>query len=480
MAPGRLRFRLLVGLVAVTAAGLLVTLVVGFITLRGYITDRIDDQVVLAAERAMVRLDNDTPPVGVEAPSPSPYLVVLVDRSSGRVNQVYGDLERDDVVLDRLGEVPLRELRRLALSQEVFDLDGRESAVPPYRATVRQRGEALMVTAVPTDEREEYSWSLVLTQMVTAVLLLGGLLLAGRWLIGRGLDPLDRMATTADRISTGSDLSARMPVAEGGSEVGRLASAINTMLGRLERAFAAQRASEERVRAFAADASHELRTPLTTIRGYAELCRQGAIPEEELSGAMHRIEDEAERMGTLVAELLELARLDRTGALHLDSCDLVRVVGDMVEDHRVVHPRRPVELHAPPELECRVDEARFRQVVANLLANAAEHTPEGTAVEVRLSAAGPYAALRVRDSGPGMGPEDLDRAFDRFHRGTRSPGGGSGLGLSIVAAIAAAHGGDAGITSAPDAGTEVTVRFPFVPERADEGPTPPEGTDEDS
>ncbi|WP_017538704.1 sensor histidine kinase [Nocardiopsis halophila] len=464
MAPGRLRFRLLVGLLAVTAAGLLVTCVVGFVTLRGYITDRIDDQVVLAAERAMARLDNDTPPVGVEAPSPSPYLVVLVDRGTGRVNQVYGDLERDDVVLARLEEVPVRELRRLGATEEIVDLDGRESSVPPYRATVRQRADGLMVTAVPTNEREEYPWNLVLTQLVTAVLLLGGLLLAGRWLIGRGLDPLDRIATTADRISTGSDLSARMPVAEGGSEVGRLASAINTMLGRLERAFAAQRASEERVRAFAADASHELRTPLTTIRGYAELGRQGAIPEQELSGAMRRIEDEAERMGTLVAELLELARLDRTGALHLDGADLVRVVGDMVEDHRVVHPERPVVLRAPDALECRVDEARFRRVVANLLANAAEHTPEGTPVEVRLSASGPYAALRVRDEGPGMGTADLDRAFDRFHRGTRSPGGGSGLGLSIVAAIAAAHGGDAGIESERGAGTAVTVRFPFAPE----------------
>ncbi|MFW5416064.1 HAMP domain-containing histidine kinase [Nocardiopsis sp. CNT-189] len=461
MPPGRLRSRLLTGLIAVTAVGLLVTCVVGFVTMRGFITDRIDDQVTLAAESAMVRLDNDTPPVGVEAPSPSPYLVVLLDGRTGKVTQVYGDLERDDVALERIAEVPLRRLHDRAGTQEIFDLDGRDATVPPFRATVRPRPGGLMVTLVPTNEREEYPWQLVLTQMVTAVLLLGGLALAGRWLIVRGLEPLDRMATTADRISTGSDLSARMPDTEKNSEVGRLAGAINTMLARLEQAFAAQRESEERVRAFAADASHELRTPLTTIRGYAELYRQGAVPEEELGGAMRRIEDESERMSRLVGELLELARLDRGGSLHLETADLVPVVREMVADARVVAPDREISLEAPDRLPCRIDEARFRQVLANLLANTAEHTPEGTPVRVRLSAGPAHAALEISDEGPGMSGEDLRRAFDRFHRGTRSPGGGSGLGLSIVAAIADAHGGDSGIASAPGAGTRVTVRFPY-------------------
>ncbi|GAA1106318.1 sensor histidine kinase [Nocardiopsis composta] len=461
MPPGRLRSRLLIGLLAVTAVGLLVTCVVGFVTMRGFITDRIDDQVTLAAESAMVRLDNDTPPVGVEAPSPSPYLVVLMDGRTGKVTQIYGDLERDDVALERIAEVPLRRMHDRAGTQEIFDLDGRDATVPPFRATVRPRPNGLMITLVPTNEREEYPWQLVLTQLVTAVLLLGGLALAGRWLIVRGLEPLDRMATTADRISTGSDLSARMPATEKNSEVGRLAGAINTMLARLEQAFAAQRESEERVRAFAADASHELRTPLTTIRGYAELYRQGAVPEEELGGAMRRIEDEAERMSRLVGELLELARLDRGGSLHLETTDLVPVVREMVADARVVAPDREVSLEAPDRLPCRIDEARFRQVLANLLANTAEHTPPGTPVRVRLTAGPAHAALEVSDEGPGMSGEDLRRAFDRFHRGTRSPGGGSGLGLSIVAAIADAHGGDSGIASAPGAGTRVTVRFPY-------------------
>src|SRR5690606_21640591 len=147
--------------------------------------------------------------------------------------------------------------------------------------------------------------------------------------------------------------------------------------------------------------------------------------------------------------------------LHLETTDLVPVVREMVADARVVAPDREVSLEAPDRLPCRIDEARFRQVLANLLANTAEHTPPGTPVRVRLTAGPAHAALEVSDEGPGMSGEDLRRAFDRFHRGTRSPGGGSGLGLSIVAAIADAHGGDSGIASAPGAGTRVTVRFPY-------------------
>ncbi|MFC4563212.1 sensor histidine kinase [Nocardiopsis mangrovi] len=463
MLHGRLRSRLLIGLLAVTGAGLLVTCVVGFVTLRTFITDRIDAQLVLAAERAMVRLDNDTPPVGVDAPSPSPYFVVLLDPSNGTVAQVYGDTDREDVVLERLAALPLTELEAYGRTGEIFELDGPEDGVSPHRTTVRLRPEAIMVTGVPASDREQYSWQLVLTQLITAGLLLGGLTLAGRWLIVRGLEPLGRMATAANRISSGSDMSVRMPGPESHSEVGRLASAINTMLRRIELAFAAQRESEERVRAFAADASHELRTPLTTIRGYAELYRQGAIPDDELPEAMRRIENEAERMSRLVAELLELARLDRNGSLQFADADLALVVREMVADARAVEPGRPIALEAPGRLPCRADEARFRQILANLLANVGEHTPEGTSATVRLRADDGSAVLEVADDGPGMGAEDLRRAFDRFHRGNRAPGGGSGLGLAIVHAIATAHGGAVGIESAPGVGTTVTVRLPRGP-----------------
>ncbi|MBB6173767.1 two-component system OmpR family sensor kinase [Nocardiopsis mwathae] len=460
---GTLRARLLIGLLGVTGAGLLLTCVVGFLTLRTFITERLDAQLVLAAERAMVRLDNDIPPVGVDAPSSSPYIVVLLDPRTGEVRQVFGDAMREDVVLDRIDAMPLDELTAHAADAEIFDLEGGDTSVPPHRATVRLRPDAILVAGVPTNDREEYSWQLVLTQLITAALLLTGLALAGRWLIVRGLEPLSRMATTADRISTGSDLSARMPGSDSSSEAGRLAAAINTMLRRLEHAFDAQRASEQRVRAFAADASHELRTPLTTILGYAELYRQGAIPDAELPEAMGRVENEAARMSRLVAELLELARLDRVGSLQLGRADLAAVIRGMVDDARTLEPEREISLEAPAELWCDVDEARICQVVANLLGNVRDHTPPGTAARVRLEGreAEGVAVLRVSDEGPGMGEEDLRRAFDRFYRGNREPGGGSGLGLAIVHAIAVAHDGRVDIAAEPGGGTAVTVRFPL-------------------
>ncbi|GAA3759394.1 sensor histidine kinase [Salinactinospora qingdaonensis] len=456
-----LRSRLLVGLLAVTGVGLLVTCVVGFLTLRAFITDRLDAQLALTADRAMARLDNGTPPVGIDAPSPSPYFVVLLNPQTGEVDQVYGDTLREDVVLERIVRVPLPELRNLAGSQQIFELDGGDPRVPPHRATVRMRPDSIMVAGVPTDDREAYPWQLVLTQLITAGLLLGGLTLAGRWLIVRALAPLDRMATTANRISTGSDLADRMPDAEPYSEVGRLGMAINTMLGRIEQSFRAQQESEERVRAFAADASHELRTPLTTIRGYTELYRQGAIPVEELPGAMSRVEGEATRMSRLVGELLELARLDRTGSLQIAEGDLAEMVREMVTDAEAVEPDRPITVTTPESLPCAVDETRFRQILANLLGNVREHTESSTPVEFRLVEVDGTAELHVTDQGPGMSPDDVRRAFDRFYRGNRSPGGGSGLGLSIVQAIAAAHGGDVEITSAPGEGTTITVRLPL-------------------
>jgi two-component system OmpR family sensor kinase len=257
------------------------------------------------------------------------------------------------------------------------------------------------------------------------------------------------------------------------------------MLDRIQQAFAARLRSEQAVRQFAADASHELRTPLTTIRGYAELYRQGALGDEQLPGAMRRIEGEARRMSTLVAELLELARLDRVSSLDLADTDLAVLARDAAADARAVEPRRPVRTEVPGSLIAHVDEARIRQVLANLLANVREHTPAGTAATVRLGPAGPGAVLEVSDAGPGMAAGDAKRAFDRFYRGSSSAGangqqggspdisdadgggtgrGGSGLGLSIVRAIAHAHGGQVRLDSRPGQGTRVQVWLPLRPD----------------
>ena len=247
------------------------------------------------------------------------------------------------------------------------------------------------------------------------------------------------------------------------------------MLDRIQQAFGARLRSEQKVRQFAADASHELRTPLTTIRGYAELYRQGALGPDQLPNAMRRIEQEAQRMSTLVAELLELARLDRTSSLDLTETDLAGVVRDAVADAVAVEPERPVRAEAPPRLVAVVDEPRIRQVLANLLGNVRAHTPAATPVAVRLGELTGGVLLEVADAGPGMSAEDAARAFDRFHRGAgtaaRTAGGDGRRRAPNGAAAAAgwgcrscrpsrAHGGQATLESWPGRGTRVRIWLP--------------------
>jgi len=330
-------------------------------------------------------------------------------------------------------------------------------------------GGGVLVIARPNSAVGSEVRGLVAAELITGAILLALLAVGGRWLISRGLAPLDRMASTADMITSRGDLTARMPDPGDHAEAGRLAAAINTMLDRIQQAFGARYESEQKVRQFAADASHELRTPLTTIRGYAELYRQGALDPDRLPNAMRRIEQEADRMSSLVAELLELARLDRDSSLDLTETDLSALVVDAVADAQAVEPNRPVNARTPATLVVVADEPRIRQVLANLLGNVREHTAPDTPVAVRLSEAGHGALLEVTDRGLGMDAEAAARAFDRFYRGGHNgqDGHGSGLGLSIVQAIAAAHGGHAMLKSAPGVGTSVQVWIPFQPPAQD-------------
>jgi signal transduction histidine kinase len=263
----------------------------------------------------------------------------------------------------------------------------------------------------------------IIAELITGGALISLLAVGGEWLIGRGLIPLDQMTRTANEITSRGDLTARMPDSDDQTEVGRLGSSINTMLDGIQHAFGSRLRSEQKVREFAADASHELRTPLTTIRGYAELYRQGALGPDQLPNAMRRIEQEAERMSMLVAELLELARLDRTSSLDLTETDLAGIVRDAVADASAVEPRRPVRAEAPPRLVAVVDEPRIRQVLANLLGNVRAHTPVTTPVAVRLGAISGGVLIEVADAGPGMSTQDAIRAFDRFHRAAERSAG---------------------------------------------------------
>ena len=240
------------------------------------------------------------------------------------------------------------------------------------------------------------------------------------------------------------------------------------MLARLEEAFAERRASEERLRRFLADASHELRTPLASIRGYAELFRIGAARQgPEIEKAMTRIEDESMRMGVLVEDLLALARLDEVREMHREPVDAEELARDAVEDARAVAPAREIGLQrsgsGPVVLDG--DPAQLRQVLANLMRNALDHTPAGTPIEVSLSSDGRDVKLAVRDHGPGLPSDDPDELFERFWRAEAGRGrgrSGAGLGLSIVAAIVSAHGGRADASNALGGGARFTITLPLA------------------
>jgi two-component system OmpR family sensor kinase len=318
---------------------------------------------------------------------------------------------------------------------------------------------------------------LVTIEIVVGLLVLAMLGVAGYLLVRNSLRPLVEVEHTAQAIA-GGDLSRRVPEGDDRTEVGRLSTALNGMLGRIESSFRAQQASEEQARAsearmrrFVADASHELRTPLTSIRGFAELHRQGAASgPEDTRRLMQRIESEATRMGMLVEDLLQLARLDQQRPLSLAPVDLAELAGDAVHDARAVQPDRPIGLHLDPSLtDAPVvvgDEARLRQVLGNLVTNALTHTPVTAKITLRLSEdpADPgTVVVSVTDEGPGLAPGDAQRVFERFYRADTSrtrAAGGSGLGLSIVASLVAAHGGRVGLTTAPGEGSTFAVRLP--------------------
>ena len=317
----------------------------------------------------------------------------------------------------------------------------------------------------------------------------------------RALRPLREIESTAAAIAAG-DLSRRVPTAPASTEVGRLGDALNGMLAQIEEAFDARTQSEARMRRFVADASHELRTPLAAVRGYAELYRMGALTTpEQVTDTMRRIEGSSTRMGSLVEDLLALARLDEGRQARVGPVDLTVLAADAVSDLRALDPQRPVRLvtlgaTAGP---CVVqgDEARLRQVLANLVGNAVRHTPPGTPVEIAVGpgrrgpgvmdgtdgtgstggsggsggsgavdvTGGPAgtAVLEVRDHGPGIPPEHAERVFERFYRVDPSrtrDSGGSGLGMAIVAAIVESHGGTATVLQTPGGGATIRVELP--------------------
>ncbi|MET8141490.1 HAMP domain-containing sensor histidine kinase [Sphaerisporangium sp. NPDC005288] len=467
--------RLVAGTLALVTLAIALTGGAAVQLLRGYLVDRVDQQLRVAAE---LRRD---PAVQQQ--------VRDVTRPLKQFGLFYMAVLRPDGGVERtLQEPPGSSPPVLSPAQA----GGAASARPRpftvesgegtrWRAIVVADDRRIRVIAVRMDDIDA-----TVTRLAVIVASVGGgallaLGLACNWLVRRSLRPLGEIERTAGAIA-GGDLSRRLPPRHRRTEMGRLGRAINGMLAQIEAAFddreaseiAARksafeaRRSEDRMRRFVADASHELRTPLTSIRGFAELYRHEAPSLEEAARLLRRIEDEATRMGLLVDDLLLLARLDQQRPLDRQPVDVLSVAAGAVLDAQTLAPDREIDLVRLDGSDGTVtvtgDEARLRQVVANLVGNVLRHTPAGTAFRVGVGNLDGHVVIEVADEGPGLPVQDAERVFERFYRAdpsrTRNGVGGTGLGLSIAAALVQAHGGVITLDSDPGRGATFRVALP--------------------
>jgi len=459
-----LRVGLMAATLVLVACGLLASGIAVTSIMRHSLINRID-QTLLDASRGWAQAPRRIPVTPIEGPNParppSNFYVRGID-PDGRVWLAVNDREAEPLLPDNndVGPVPVT-------------LGSINHSDVQWRAmTVRgPRGE-LTTVAIDLSDVASTVRALTWSQVGIGVAVLLVLGFVGYAVVHRSLRPLAEVEQTAAAIAAG-ELDRRVPQRDPRTEVGRLSLALNGMLAQIQNAVASSelsadqaRTSEDRMRRFITDASHELRTPLTTIRGFAELYRQGAARDVEL--LMNRIESESRRMGLLVEDLLLLARLDAQRPLEQHRVDLLMLASDAVHDARSVAPKRDITMEVfdgPGTPEVLGDEARLRQILGNLVANALQHTPESAGIAIRVGTREGDAVLEVRDEGPGMTEDDARRVFERFYRTDSSrarTSGGTGLGLSIVDSLVSAHGGTVSVITAPGRGCTFKVSMPRI------------------
>ena len=476
-----LRNRLVLGVVILSTLGFTASGVVAQKQLESFLIHQIDDQLLSVASGSLPQVnragivnddeyqerrgreerDSDTVPQTPLDRVPTSTSLTLLDVNGAVVGGIGGDLNSVSVTDYIAGYSPA----------EVAAFEGR-----PF--TVKAKGENFRVLALPLPSNlgsvaiaqslndvdrtlSRLQWLFFFIGLVIVALIA----FASRTMIKVGLKPLSDVEDTAAQIAAG-DLSARLPDAKPTTEVGRLTTSLNTMLARIEESFTVRKTSEDKLRRFVADASHELRTPLTAIRGFAELHRQGAVAgEEDTKQLLARIEGESLRMGSLVEDLLLLARLDQAREMEHLPVDIAKTTRDAVASAQVAGPGHPISLVGDlDELYTLGDQHRIHQVIANLLANARTHTPIGTPITVSIAQSNDGVRIAIADAGPGLSAEDQKRIFERFYRAdssrVRIEGEGSGLGLSIVDAVMKAHGGTVSVNSEIGKGSTFTLFFP--------------------
>ncbi len=470
----------------VVALVLVVSVLIGTATalaMSSYLSSKLDEQIQSSLERASRGgpAPPGAPPGGGVNPSnqaPGTLIAILGDRPRGRVltQTIGGDRELSTTALEALADVPD--------DGTVRDLD--LFAFGHYRvAGTTDATGTTVVTGLPTAAVDEAVGSLVRWEVLLTLLGVAVATGAGLFLVRRQLRPLREVAETANAVSAlplaegEIDLAERVPdhLTDEQTEVGQVGAALNSLLAHVESALSARHRSEQQVRQFVADASHELRTPLSTIQGYTELARSRPEDADGMRTALDKVQSQSVRMTALVEDLLLLARLDAGRPIEQRPVDLTRVLLEAVSDARMLGPDHGWRLELPAEaVEVTGDEQRLHQVVTNLLTNARKHTPPGTIVTATaLPAAGEprpdgpadrsWAEILVHDDGPGFPADLVGSAFERFTRAdsarARGGEGGAGLGLSLVEAIVAAHGGTVSLTTRPG-DTTVRVRLPQV------------------
>jgi len=477
-----LRSRISLGVVALAALGFLASGLVAQSALKGYLTTQVDHELEAITGGTLPRIvragiaheafesrhdDHREDSPASNAPDsplqriPTTTSLTLLDSAGQIVGGLGGDLNKASISDYVQGLLPA-EVASHGDKPFTIEANGAD-----FRAVARTLpGNAgTLVAAQSLEELENTVSRLGYLFFFISLILLILMAIAARTVVKVGLRPLDDAETTAEEIAAGN-LSARMPEADSGTEVGRLVTTLNTMLARIEEAFAVRTESENKLRRFVADASHELRTPITAIRGFSELHRQGAVTgEAETKQLIARIEGESKRMGSLVEDLLLLARLDQAREMDSKPVDIVKVVADAVASAQVSGPEHPITLITPnAELFMLGDEVRIHQVIANLLANARAHTPDGTPIAVMITSDESEVSISVADKGPGLSETDQQHIFERFYRAdgsrTRTGDDGSGLGLSIVDAVMLAHGGKVSVDSELGNGSKFTLTFP--------------------
>ncbi len=473
--PVTLTARLLAILVTLLAVAGLMVAISTTLAMRNYLTDQLDAQVLQAVSRRPGPDgdgDGDGSPRG---PGFGPGDQVGLLRAVYVGGKWYGETIDDDGTRESITSAEAKALKSLDPDdrgvQEVQVGSEGEYRVAVQRVTVNGQS-AILFNGLPTRDLDGTIQRMLLAELLLTAAAVLVAAVVGQRVVRRTLQPLKAVATTAHevagmRLDTGQvGETARVPeeYVDPRTEVGQVAGALNLLLGHMEGALDARHRSEQQVRQFVADASHELRTPLATIMGYAELARRN--PDYDNREALVKVEAEGERMRGLVEDLLLLARLDSGRPLAREEVDLTLMALEGVQDAQVLAPDHEWVLDLPDEPVVTVgDGPRLHQVLTNLLTNARRHTPPGTRVTVSVSREPTGVRLRVADDGPGIPEELRARVFERFTRADSSrtrDSGGAGLGLALVQAIVAAHGGLAYVESRPGS-TVFTVDLPGAP-----------------